>query len=624
MTSIGDRRLLCALLSALALSCARTSDSPAQAPPPAVRNLVLITIDTLRADRVGSYGYAQARTPALDALAARGTRFDLAYASAPITLTSHASLMSGRYPAGHGARHNGLRVNATTPLLAEILTREGFATAAFVAAFPLDRRFGLDRGFQTYGDRLPRVNGKPANERPGDQVVNEAMAWVGAHRGRGGSGTQPPRFFLWVHLFEPHAPYGVPGDPRSVADRYDDEVAESDRQVARILEAIGGDAAATAFVVTADHGEAFGEHGEIAHSIFVYDTTLRVPLVFAGPAIARHVVNTPVSLVDVAPTVLRLLGTRSFDADGVDLSPALQGEPAVNRALYAESFAPLLDFGWSPLRAVREHGWKFIDAPRPELFQVSNDADERRDLSAAERMRASAMRAQLDRYGPSTLDPTTAADRDAASRLQSLGYVGGGRGASGKGADPKDRRELAADLARVTGGELRGRELEVVLRRILAADQQNPLAHVRLGFLLQETDRCAEAIRHFTAAIQSGTPGADARLGRAGCQAVAGRIDAAAADLRDADRAEPGNPVVLANLGIILSDAGRPRDGAPFLEQAVAIDADFHEARFNLAVAYGRLHQRANAARHAEELLRRLPANAPQRSEVERLLAEVR
>ena len=164
------------------------------------RNVVIVTIDTVRADRVGVYGYTSAQTPFIDALARRGTRFDRAYAAAPITLTSHASLMSGRYPPGHGARHNGLRVSGDVPLLAEVFQRAGYKTGAFVGAFPLDRRFGLDRGFHAYGDHMPRKEGVVANERPGRVVVDEALAWL---REAGSS-----QFFLWVHLFEPHAPYG--------------------------------------------------------------------------------------------------------------------------------------------------------------------------------------------------------------------------------------------------------------------------------------------------------------------------------------------------------------------------------------------------------------------------------
>ncbi len=581
-----------------------------------MRSVVLITIDTLRADRVGAYGYSRARTPVLDGLARRGTRFDRAYAAAPITLTSHASLMTGRYPPGHGARHNGMRVDGGVPVLAEAFGKAGFATGAFVGAFPLDRRFGLARGFQTYGDRMPRTAGVVANERPGRAVVDEALGWL---RGLGTA-----RFFLWLHLFEPHAPYGLPGDTRPVEQRYDDEIAEADRQAGRLLDALGDAARETVVVVAADHGEAFGEHGEIAHSIFVYDTTLRVPLIVAGPGTEARVVDSPVSLVDVAPTLVRLAGLGPFDADGVDLSPALHGGTLGDRRLYAESFAPLLDFGWSPLRSVRQDGWKAIDAPRPELYRVSVDPDEERDLAGSEGARLAALREMVDRYSSASLAERPAADRESVSRLQALGYVGTGRSSSGTRLDPKDRRQLAADMARVTSGELRDKDLERALRGILAADPGNPQASMRLAFALSESGRCAEAMPHFKTAIANGIPGADPHLGLARCHALGRRFDAAAGELRTADRAEPDNPVVLANLGIVLSDGGRPLDGIAPLTRAVALDPDFHEARFNLAIAYARAGNRVEAARHAEELLRRLPADAPQRAEVERLLGAVR
>jgi arylsulfatase A-like enzyme len=205
-------------------------------------------------------------------------------------------------------------------------------------------------------------------------VVTRALAWLDQHRGR--------RFFLWVHLFEPHAPYGAPGDGRATAARDDDEVAEADRQIGRVLEGLGNEADATIVVVTADHGEAFGEHGELTHSLFVYDTTLHVPLIVAGPGVRAGTIDEAVSLVDVAPTAARLLGAGGFDADGVDLGPALRGATPAPRTLYAESFAPLLDFGWSPLRSVREAGWKLIDAPRPELYDVARDPGERTDRAA--------------------------------------------------------------------------------------------------------------------------------------------------------------------------------------------------------------------------------------------------
>jgi arylsulfatase A-like enzyme/thioredoxin-like negative regulator of GroEL len=581
-----------------------------------VRSVVLITIDTLRADRIGAYGYSRARTPVLDGLARRGTRFDRAYAAAPITLTSHASLMTGRYPQGHGARHNGMRIDDGVPVLAEAFARSGFATGAFVGAFPLDRRFGLARGFQVYGDRMPRTAGAVANERPGHAVVDEAIGWLRS------LGTA--RFFVWVHLFEPHAPYGRPGDTRPVEERYDNETAEADRQAGRLIDALGDAAREAVIVVAADHGEAFGEHGEIAHSIFVYDTTLRVPLLVAGPGIDVRVVQSPVSLVDVAPTVARLGGLGPFDADGVDLSPAFQGGSIPDRRLYAESFAPLLDFGWSPLRSVRQDGWKVIDAPRPELYQVSVDPDEQRDLSTSEIARLAGLRETVDRYSSVSLAERPSLDRESASRLQALGYVGTGRSSPPTRADPKDRRQIAADIGRVTSGEVRGKDLERALRSILAADPGNPQAGMRLGFVLSDSGRCGEAMQHFKAAIATGIPGADPHLGMARCHALARRFDTAAVELRAADRAEPDNPVVLANLGIVLSDGGKPSEGIAPLTRALGIDPDFHEARFNLALAYARTGNRVDAAREAEELLRRVPSDAPQRGEVRRLLDAVR
>jgi len=612
-------------LSAVLLVCGgatRCAQPRDPAPVPSARNLVIVTIDTLRADRVGGYGYAAARTPAMDALVRRGVRFDRAFATAPITLPSHASLFTGRYPPGHGARHNGIRLDPQTPVLADALSKAGFATGAFVAAFPLDRRFGLNKGFGTYGDRMPRLSdGRQANERPGDAVVGEALQWL--ERNRSG------RFFLWVHLFEPHAPYGNAADPervrRSAQARYDDEVAEADRQVGRLIDALGVNAATTIVVLASDHGEAFGEHGEIGHSLFVYDTTLRVPLIMAGPAVpAGRAVVEPVTLIDVAPTVLRLLGVTGFDGDGVDLKPAIDGGSLRGRELYAESFAPLLDFGWSALRTVRADDWKYIAAPRAELYNVENDAAEIHDVAVAHAARAGALAQRVDRYSGAEIANVSPQDPEAASRLRALGYASGKRDAPTTRHDPKDRRELAARLAQVASGELHGAHLERTLVQILKEDPGNPQANVRLGYVLLESNRVDAAKRHFEAAIAARLPGADAYLGLAACEATVQQFDAAARALREAERMEPDNPVVSANLGIVLADAGRPSDGILPLERAVTLDPDFHEARFNLARAYARAGRRSDAAAAARDLLRRLPGDAPQRSEVERLLDAVR
>lgn len=580
------------------------------------RSLLLVTIDTLRADRVGAYGYSAGRTPTMDALASNGVLFTRAFAAAPITLTSHASIMTGRYPPGHGARHNGIRLDASVPTIAEALSRAGFATGAFVGAFPLDRRFGLNRGFATYGDEMPRgADGQPANERHGRTVADEAIAWLDQHRSS--------RFFLWVHFFEPHAPYRDARDGRPVRIRYDEEVTEADAQIRRVLDALGDSRQTTLVAVTADHGEAFGEHGEIAHSLFVYDTTLRVPLILSGPSLASRQIDTPTAHVDLAPTLMGLLGVPRIDADGIDLAPALNGAALPDREIYAESLAPLLDFGWSPLRSVRAAGWKFIEAPRPELYAVAEDRAEDTDRANADTARVASMRKRLERYGTTTdLRPgiLTGVDRDARARLQALGYASASKAPGAIRPDPKDRRPLAAQLARVTSGELHGAALESALRDILRLDSGNPQAHLRLGYVLQGSSRCGEAIKHFERAIDARVPTADAHLGLASCLAEAHRTEDALAALRSADRAEPDNPVVIANLGVLLSDSGRPAEGLPHLERALELDPSFNQARFYLAVALARLGRKDEARKHADDLLRRLPPDAPQRAEVHRLV----
>jgi len=613
-------RVAAATLCLTVVACTPTKHEPPAPLSSAARNLVVITIDTLRADHVGAYGYKHAHTPTLDKLAREGVLFSHAYATAPITLTSHASLMTGRYPVGHGARHNGMRIDLKTPTLAEKLAEAGFATGAFIAAYPLDRRFGLIKGFQTYGDKMPPShNGRAVNERAGREVVDEAISWLNTHRDR--------RFFLWVHLFEPHAPYGDPADARhlTAAARYDEEIAEADRQAGRLLDALEPIRGSTLIVAAADHGEAFGEHGEIGHSIFVYDTTLRVPLILSGPAVGSgRTIADRVALIDVAPTVVRLLGLTPFDADGIDLNPALTGSTLPERDLFAESFAPLLDFGWSPLHAVRSGEWKYIDAPRPELYDIGRDPNEEHDLSGSEKIKTAEFHDRLARQATTALKTDASIDPDARARLQALGYAGGGGAPASSHADPKDRKEEAARLAQVTSGELNGKDLERALRSILAADAANPQANLRLGYVLLDSNRCREAVPHFRSAIASHVPSADAHLGLAACAASERLFETAATALREAERIEPDNPVVSANLGIVLSDGGHPADAIAPLQRALTIDPDLHLARFNLAVAFARSGRRAEANATAQDLLRRLPADAPQRSEVERLIRATR
>jgi len=636
---------LCVLCGFFFVGIAACSSAGGPGPKPTPRNLVLITIDTLRADHVGAYGWARAQTATLDGLAKNGALFERAYAAAPITLPSHATLFTGRYPPGHGARDNGLRVSQDVPTIATELHARGFATAAFVAAFPLDHQFGLNRGFDVYGDRLPRgADGRLANERPAADVVNDAIAWLRTPGPKGpglqpkGSGPQdvssaasaqsPVPFFLWVHLFDPHAPYGDPSSSRSALDRYDEEIATADREAGRLIAALGSTAANTLIVAAGDHGEAFGEHGEYAHSIFVYDTTLRVPLLMAGPGVpAGTRVADAVTLADVAPTVMRILGAPMANVDGIDVTPAFAHTPLQERELYAESFAPLVEFGWAPLRAVRSGGWKLIAAPKPELFDGQADAGERNNAIASQPDVARRLQARVDRYSPDSLSATAAPGGEAAQRLRALGYSSGSAAGNPQSSmsrpDPKDRREAIARIAQVTSGELSGAALLAALDGIVRDDPRNAQAQLRLGYARLQAGDCARAEPAFHAAAASGLPTADVHLGLATCLGQRGDLAGAERALGEAQRIEPDNPGVIANLGLLQASKGDLAAAIQSLTKALAVDPGLHEARFNLALVYARAGRKADAANAARDLLARLPANAPQRPEVERLLKAV-
>ena len=612
---------------------------------PAARNLLLVTIDTLRADHVGAYGYARSQASFVDQLAQSGATFERAYAAAPITLPSHATLMTGRYPPGHASRDNGMHVSRTVPTIATELKTHGFKTAAFVAAFPLDHQFGLDRGFDVYSDRLPRgPDGKLANERPASQVVDEAIAWISAGgTGRmGGTGGNAPaapaplaeRFFLWIHVFEPHAPYGDASDRRPVLDRYDQEIGIANTELMRLLTAIDSVANDTLVIVAGDHGEAFGEHGEFSHSIFVYDTTLRVPLVMRGPGIGPNgerrttnvVIADPVTLADVAPTAMHLLGFTLPGADGVDLSPVFSGRALPKRELYAESFAPLMEFGWAPLRAIRAGPWKFIAAPKPELFDVEKDASEQTNVVGAQPTVVRDLDARVSQYSPARLTTARVIDASGLERLRALGYTAPSKSAISSpqsAIDPKDRRDVASRIAQVTSGELSSAALITALEEILAVDAANSQAHLRLGFALLQSGNCPRAEYEFTAAINGGLPSADAHLGLATCLGRRNDLAGAERALTEGRGRESDNPVLMANLGILQVAKSNLPAAIKTLQTALEADPNLHEARFNLALAYAKAGRRSEAVATARDLLARLSPNAAERSEVERLLKTV-
>ena len=428
------RRLLALAVLLLAAVLALAAAQPAPVGPPSV---VLLTLDTTRADALG------ARTPALNSLAARGTRWTGAVSPVPLTLPAHVSLLTGLVPPEHGIHDNGTAVlPKDVPTLAAAFTARGYATAAFVASRVLDRRFGLDRGFQVYDDKAPaeQIGEYGYPERNARQMTDAALEWL-AKRPAG----KP--FFLWVHYYDPHAPYNPPDvDPRAPAGRlYAGEVAYMDREIGRLLAALPGGAERCLIAAVGDHGESLGEHGERTHGVFVYHSTLHVPLIVAGPGVPKgKAVAEAAPTQRLASTLLRLAGPPQISPFGEPL-PGVGGKPT--GTIYAESRFALTAYGWSPLEAVFDGRWKLIVAPRPELYDLGSDPGETRNLLNDRREEArrlkTALQAAQRSFKPRKAE---AADPELARSLQSLGYASGS-GSSGKGTiDPKDGVAMLAEF----------------------------------------------------------------------------------------------------------------------------------------------------------------------------------
>jgi arylsulfatase A-like enzyme len=521
-----------------AFGCAR---GPAQQTPPRPASVLLITVDTLRADRLGSYGDEAARTPAMDALASSGVRFEHAYTPAPITLPAHTSILTGLVPAAHGVRGNGaFALGPGAPTLAEALRARGLATGAFIGGFPLARRFGLTRGFDTYDDAMGKPPGVSYEfaERRGDAVAEAARAWLGVH---------PGRVFVWVHLFDPHAPYDPPPAFRG-PDLYRGEVAAADAAVAALMAAWDARPEPSLVVLAADHGEAFGEHGEESHSLFVYDATLHVPLLVRGPGwTAGGRVSTAVGLTDIAATVLEAVGPGGPILPGHSLRRFVEGAPA--EPLYAETLAPRLDFGWSDLRAWRDGRYKYIRAPRPELYDLAADPSESRDVAAAHPDVVARMKEGLDRAigAAGEAESRRAPDPEAAEKLRALGYVQG-PSARGSGADPKDMVDVALLIARAAGPFRDHAAAAAAYRPIVMRDPANPLVNLRLADALLRAGRAEEAVPYYRKVIAGQPRTADAYVGLASAHAERGRLDEARQVLLEALAVDPASGQVHYNL----------------------------------------------------------------------------
>jgi len=635
-----------ALIAFLFLSSAacRSGQPPAPTNPiPSRHPIVLITIDTLRADRLGSYGSTRGLTPSLDAFARGAARFTAAVSQVPLTLPSHATILTGLHPAHHLIRTNdGFRLAATVPTLAEQLKAAGYRTGAFIGGYPVRASSGLARGFDRYDDEFLRS--PDATERSADEVLRSATAWIDA------KGSQP--FFAWIHLFDPHSPYAPPA-PFAAAHRdtpYDGEVAYTDAAVGRFLDRLGqlGLSVAATIVIVADHGESLGEHGERTHGTFLYDATIRVPLLIKLPTVrlepdttygrntdgktvgrteAGRVVDVPVETADLAPTIAALAGTALTRSDGRSLLPLIggaKGDP--DRPAYAESYYQNVLLGWSPLRAVRTRQWKYIEAPRAELYDLEGDPHELQSrLNERAALATGLQRALtgLEAAARSKDDVHGAGANESVERLRSLGYASGSTAPApaGRAIDPKDRVAVWAEIEdgidltardpasaehkfaralqlqpdnglamkyladlRFRAGRLR--EAREEYRRAIAAGFRHPDAYVNLASIAEREGHFDEAREALNRAVELASSDADAwnRLGL--LEARRNDVGAARRAFTRAIAVAGDRPEPYYNLGLIERRAGNETAAQTRLQEALTRDAAYAEAHYELATGY--------------------------------------
>ena len=563
-------------------------------PGPQVRreaglDVLLITIDTLRADALGCYGNATVETPWIDRLAAGGVRFDQAHAQNVVTLPSHANILSGRYPLDHGVRDNsGFRFPGGVDTLATLLKRAGYATGAFVSAFPLDSRFGLDRGFDVYDDRLGDPEARTAflmPERSGARTVEAARKWREAQ-------TTPT--LTWIHLYEPHFPY-VPPEPfasRYAPSPYHGEVAYTDSLLGPLLAPLlqAGKDGRTLVVFTSDHGEGLGEHGEKTHGIFAYDTTLRVPLVLYAPRLfGPRTPRARVRHVDVFPTVLDALGLGApKDASGRSLLALAAGSGDAPEASYFEALSSSVNRGWAPLTGLAQDRFKFIDLPIPELYDLGADPHEMKNVAATEPRVLEAMRSQLARLRAA--DHGTARgeeDAETRERLRSLGYASVSAPAKTRYTqddDPKRLIGLDAAIQDVVtlyqAGDLQAGLVRV--KEVLKQRPDMPLALQHLAFLQRQVGDLDGAVATLKHAIALHPEDSDTAALLGAYLNESGRAGEAAAVLAVyADRKDPDLDVLMAR-GAALAQVGRTADAIATFDRALAIDPSNAAAKANL------------------------------------------
>lgn len=592
------------LVIAAFISC---SDRKLESSNPAPRNanVVLITLDTTRADHLSCYGKGFAKTPNLDALAARGVRFEHATAQVPLTIPSHACIMTGSYPEVNGVRGmGGFVLSNTHPTIASVTHAAGFATAAFVGSSVLNRRFGFSNGFTTYDDNMGKgiVEANLPGvfpERRANVVTDRAIDWLKSNDNK--------NFFLWCHYYDPHAPYEPPEPYKHLYanDPYSGEIAYTDSQVGRLFDYLKSQNLLdrTLVVVTADHGESLGEHGEETHGVFLYDATLHVPLIMAGPGIpAGKTIAAQARSIDIMPTILAFLNlSPGREVQGVNLLPMIEkGQPLPTDTAYLETLYPRTYMGWSELRAVRTNEWKFILAPRPELYNLKGDPREVTNEESREPIIASRLDAQLwsiigedKRHEKLVSSPMNEQTRED---LASLGYVSGGTPREiqlgTKAPDPKDEIRVLKILGEVE--HLMNRKefarSAQLMQQGLKQDPTNPLGMIYLAASFEGMGNYPRAIQIYEKAVSMHveTDQIFSRLGRDYLRTH--QLEKAVQVMKRASELNPTDLDNLRNLGTADLQLGRLQEARKAFE-SITVQSDSYAPAFNglglVAIAQG-------------------------------------
>ncbi len=553
-------------------------------PAPARRSMILITVDTLRPDHVTAQG-----APALFALGAEGVVFDTAISVGPLTLPAHASLLTGRIPPAHGVRDNHIdALAAATPTYSARLQSLGYDTAAFVSAVVLDRRYGLDAGFDVYDDEMPGQQ----PERSAEATLERASRWLAARPDPAAS------FFLWVHLFEPHAPY--------LSGSYAGEVAAADRAIGAFVASLRTRGLWDDLVVsvTSDHGESLGEHGEDTHGFFVYDSTIRIPWLLKAPGLAAGRFQPQVRLHDVLPTMMTLAAAGDGGEtpppgaalDGVDLTPYLAGNRDPGLDAYSETFLPRHQFDWAELKSIRTSSAKYVDAPQPELYRWREDPGEANNLAASEPAAATRLQSIVVRASANALAAPRRDGLDAveAEKFMALGYIGQGRPAPDRGdtggarPDPKSKiaiyRLVMTALTLADAG--RPDEALEALGRADAMEQDLTQVHYLRGVILGAEGRYREAVTALERTVQLNPRHVLARFKLALACLRIGQTDRAESVLRAVVADEPRNMRAYQNLAALAFTRGDLARAEAMARQALAIEPDYFDAWNTLGAVY--------------------------------------